>query len=354
MQKNLLFVLLYFFSLAGYAQSPTINLKKYLGGSGSDYGQFIEKTIDGNFIIIGSVRSADGNVLGYHGGTDIWVAKITPAGAILWQRACGGFSDEVAVGFTYNNLSGSITIISNSESSNGDVTGSRGLQDVWIFQLDNSGNMTWQKPMGGSAKDRALNIISTSDGNLLFSAETASNNFDVIGNHGNSDIWLVKLNQFGGLIWQRCYGGTENDFEEDYGTSLIELAGGSILFSANTASNNGDVSGFKGGNSDAWVVKTDASGNINWQQCIGGIGNDFIRKIRVTPNGNVVTLAQTASANLPGYHASNGFANNFDILKTRLSTAGNVITQKCYGSISNETPVDLVIINDSIDVMLAK
>jgi len=354
MQRNLLSFILFFFSLAGYAQSPTINLKKYLGGSGNDYGQFIEKTLDGNFIIIGSVRSADGNVLGYHGGTDIWVAKLSPSGAVLWQRSCGGSSDEVAVGYTYNNLTGSITIISNSESGNGDVTGSRGLLDVWVFQIDNNGTMTWQKPMGGSAKDRALNIITTSDGNLLFSAETASNNFDVIGNHGNSDIWLVKLNQFGGLIWQRCFGGSENDFEEDYGTSLIELTGGSLLFSANTASSNGDVSGFKGGKSDAWVVKTDANGNINWQQCIGGVGNDYIRKIRVTPNGNVVTLVQTASLDMPGYHASAGFANNFDILKTRLSTVGNIITQKCYGSIANETPIDLVIINDSIDVMLAK
>lgn len=119
MQRNLLSFILFFFSLAGYAQSPTINLKKYLGGSGNDYGQFIEKTLDGNFIIIGSVRSADGNVLGYHGGTDIWVAKLSPSGAVLWQRSCGGSSDEVAVGYTYNNLTGSITIISNSESGNG-------------------------------------------------------------------------------------------------------------------------------------------------------------------------------------------------------------------------------------------
>ena len=72
------------------AQSPTIVNEKYYGGSGSDLGQFLTSTNDGNLILIGHVNSADGQVIGYHGGSDIWVSKISPSGSILWSSCLGG------------------------------------------------------------------------------------------------------------------------------------------------------------------------------------------------------------------------------------------------------------------------
>ena len=355
MQKIIPGILLLMISFSAYTQSPTINLQKYFGGSGNDYGQFIEKTNDGNLIIIGTILSADGNITGYHGGNDIWVAKISPLGTLIWQRAIGGSKNDIPVGFNYDNVSGTLTVLGNTESTDGDVISSRGQMDVFVCQLNSTGTLIWEKSFGGTLDEKALNLISTSDGNLLFTAITASSNLDVTANHGKTDLWLVKINNTGTILWQKCYGGTDSEFEQDFGTSLLESTPGVIYFSVNTASTNGDITGFNGGQSDAWIVKTDATGNIAWQKCIGGTGNDYIRKVRVTLNGSVASLIQTASGNMPGYHVgTGGYPNNFDVLKTHLSVTGNILTQQCYGSKLNEVPVDLLILNDSIDVMLVK
>ena len=352
MQKIIPGILLLMISFSAYTQSPTINLQKYFGGSGNDYGQFIEKTNDGNLIIIGTILSADGNITGYHGGNDIWVAKISPLGTLIWQRAIGGSKNDIPVGFNYDNVSGTLTVLGNTESTDGDVISSRGQMDVFVCQLNSTGTLMWEKSFGGTLDEKALNLISTSDGNLLFTAITASSNLDVTANHGKTDLWLVKINNTGTILWQKCYGGTDSEFEQDFGTSLLESTPGVIYFSVNTASTNGDITGFNGGQSDAWIVKTDATGNIAWQKCIGGTGNDYIRKVRVTLNGSVASLIQTASGNMPGYHVgTGGYPNNFDVLKTHLSVTGSILTQQCYGSKLNEVPVDLLILNDSIDAM---
>ena len=113
-----------------HAQQLPVDVKKYFGGSGTDFGQFITGTNDGNFLVIGQTESYDGDVSGNHGGGDIWVADINPSGTVLWQRALGGSSKDVAFSFAYNATDGSVVIAAYTESSNGDVTVSRGNGDV--------------------------------------------------------------------------------------------------------------------------------------------------------------------------------------------------------------------------------
>ncbi len=356
MQKNILtfcFVLLLQYCSA---QGTQIAMLQYLGGSLSDMGQFIQPSNDGNLLIVGTVNSSDGSITGQHGGRDIWVAKVTPQGAIIWQRTLGGSEDDVAVAYTYDTGTGTITVVANTFSANGDVTVSRGLGDVWVFRLNASNVLDWQRTLGGSSAEKALKIISTSDAGYLVCAETYSNNNDVTGNHGGADIWLVKLNGSNGAVaWKRCYGGTGNEFGDYSSTTLTETVAGQYIFTANAASANGDVAGFNGGPSDAWVVAVNSSnGGINWQQCIGGSGIDVVRKMKQQPNGNWILLAQTASAALPGYHAgAGGAANNFDILRCKLSGNGTLLSQRCYGSVFNEAPADIVVLNDSTDLLLA-
>ncbi|MFN8247916.1 MAG: hypothetical protein U0T68_03085 [Ferruginibacter sp.] len=340
-----------------HAQQLPVDLKKYFGGSGTDFGQFITGTNDGNFLVIGQTESYDGDVSGNHGGGDIWVADINPSGTVLWQRALGGSSKDVAFSYAYNATDGSVVIAAYTESSNGDITVSRGNGDVWIAKLNSTGSLLWQKTLGGGGRETPLNIINTSDGNYLLSTETRSTNIDVTDNHGGSDIWLVKMDPAGTILWKRCYGGSANETGtngDGFGSSLLEPVPGNYLFCANTASSNGDVIGFNGGYSDSWIVKTDATGNILWQNCIGGTGVDFSRKIKLTPNGTIVLLSQAASATLNGYHPSYGTASNFDVLLTSFSSAGTVQKQKCFGSSNNEYPYDLTVLNDSEYVFLAK
>lgn len=347
---------LFFFSVQMVnAQSPTILSEKFFGGSGSDVGQFVFPTNDGNYILIGSTSSGDGQVIGYHGGTDIWVTKISVTGTIQWSLCLGGSNDDVATSYTYNNTNGSTTILATTNSTDGNVVGSRGMTDVLVVQLSASGTVNWQRTMGGTDIDKSHQIIETTDGSYLYLATTRSNSGDVFGNHGLSDLWLVKLSNGGTTIWSKAFGGTADDDILDSGGSLLEPVSNTYVFSGNTASNNGDVTGFRGGISDAWVVATNNGGVLLWSTCLGGNGADFIRCLKNTPNGNFVALVQTASSDAPGYHlTTDGFANHFDVLKCRLNSSGNIQTEKCYGSVANEIPYDLIVLNDSIDIFAAK
>ena len=79
-----------------------------------------------------------------------------------------------------------------SDSNDGDLTINQGVADYWIFKLDSTGNLIWQKSFGGSNEDKAWSIHQTSDGGYIIGGETNSLNGDVPGNHGYFDYWIIK------------------------------------------------------------------------------------------------------------------------------------------------------------------
>ena len=119
----------------------------------------------------------------------------------------------------------------------------------------------WQKCLGGSNEDRAFSIQLTSDGGYIVAGDTESINGDVSDNHGNRDAWVVKLDNTGNIEWQKCLGGNNNDIAR----CIIQTSDGGYIATGDTYSNDGDVSG-NNGVSDAWVVKLDGTGNIEWQK----------------------------------------------------------------------------------------
>ena len=146
-------------------------------------------------------------------------------------------------------------------SNNGDVTGNNGSNDYWIIKLDSSGNITWQKSFGGTLSDRAYCIQQTTDGGYIVAGLSYSNDGDVTGNHGDADYWVVKLDATGNITWQKSLGGTN----QDYGYSIQQTTGGGYIVAGYSNSNDGDVTGNNGG-VDCWIVKLDTVGNITWQK----------------------------------------------------------------------------------------
>ncbi|MGB4230357.1 MAG: hypothetical protein WBJ63_07370 [Bacteroidales bacterium] len=130
------------------------------------------------------------------------------------------------------------------------MSGNHGGGDYWVVKLDSSGTIQWQKCLGGTDNDEAKSIQQTSDGGYIVAGETWSNDGDVSGNHGIVDSWIVKLNSSGDIIWQKCFGGTD----DDVAFSIQQTSDGGFIVAGGTWSNDGDMSGNHGG-SDAWVVK---------------------------------------------------------------------------------------------------
>ncbi len=210
----------------------------------------IQQTSDGGFIVAGQTYSNDGDVSGNHGGSDAWVVKLNSSGTILWQKCLGG-TVYGAIAYSIQQTSdGGFIVGGETLSNDGDVSGNHGEFDAWVVKLDSLGDIEWQKCLGGTGWDWENSIQQTSDGGFIVAGYTNSNDGDVSGNHGSKDYWVVKLNSSGDIEWQKCLGGTN----DDWARSIKQTSDGGFIVAGFTASNDGDVSGNQG-NSDAWVVK---------------------------------------------------------------------------------------------------
>ena len=218
--RNTLLFALFIKTCISFSQ-PAIEWQRCLGGSDIDIGLSIENTIDGGYVLAGISHSLNGDVSGQHGDGDVWVVKLSILGSIEWQRCYGSSGDDLARCIKQTEDGGYI-LAGAASANDGDVSGGHNnvgqyFQDAWIVKLDGSGNVQWQRCLGGTNYDDAYEVIETSDGAYIMVGETYSVDGDVIGFHGQAqsespDVWVVKLDSAGDLIWQRCLGGTENDF----------------------------------------------------------------------------------------------------------------------------------------------
>jgi hypothetical protein len=150
------------------------------GGLGADYAISIAKTSDNGFIVAGWTDSFGA------GGNDAWVLRLNNTGGVIWQKAYGGKGDYVA--FSVGQTSDGGFIVAGSTNSSG-----AGGRDAGLFKLTSTGNIVWQKTYGGPRDDYAVSAEQTTDGGFVFAATTLS-----FGN-GNSDVWILKLNQDGSI-----------------------------------------------------------------------------------------------------------------------------------------------------------
>ena len=176
-----------------------IQWQKTIGGSLSDYPANISQTQDGGYIIGGNSESGISGLKteSNRGQSDYWVLKLDSAGAIEWQKTIGGSSND-NLSSVYQCLDGSYIIVGGTSSNiSGDKTEDmKGVYDGWIVKLDAAGVLKWQKDIGGDASDNLWWITQLPDASFLLGGYSASSNsFDVTAtNHGNWDIWLLKLN----------------------------------------------------------------------------------------------------------------------------------------------------------------
>ncbi|HEU4903555.1 MAG TPA: hypothetical protein VFT06_12205 [Flavisolibacter sp.] len=183
------------------------------------------------------------------------------------------------------------------------VSGNPGNTDAWMLKLDNQGKMVWQKTFGGSDDELAFSVFSTRDGGYVIAGSTRSNDGNVAGYHGNGDALVVKVDKNGTKEWQSTLGGSASDFA----SSIIETSEGGYIMVGQTGSKDGDVTNHHG-RMDAWVVKLDKNGNKQWQKTFGGTeaeGADFIIE---SSEGGYIMAGWTNSndGDVTGYHVGWG------------------------------------------------
>ncbi|MEG1592256.1 T9SS type A sorting domain-containing protein [Chryseobacterium sp.] len=313
------------FSALNAQTTPSIQWQKSLGGSYSDVAKSIQQTSDGGYIVAGESNSTNGDVTGNHGNTDFWIVRLDPSGTIQWQKSLGGSYSDIANAIQQTSDGGYI-VAGESNSINGDVTGNHGNADYWIVKLDSSGNIQWQKSLGGSNRDAANSVKQTLDGGYIVAGESNSTNGDITGNHGNSDYWIVKLDPSGILQWQKSLGGSLYDVAN----SIQQTSDGGYIVAGGSNSVDGDVT-HNQGNEDFWIVKLNPSGVIQWERSLSGNLSDRAESIQETEGGYIVTGGSNSqnSENPTTFGIS-----NYRVAK--LDSNGIMQWQKHFGGSNND------------------
>jgi hypothetical protein len=237
-------------------------------------------TSDGGLIMMCRIMGAGGDISEYFGSNDIWVCKIDSTGNILWEKTLGNHALDNALNMIISSKN-TLMIVGGHYESGGMIQcpdlGDDGA-DAWIIEMDMDGNILKQFCYGGSHNDLIGDITEVADG-YIFAAKTKSNDQDVSGFHGiagedgNEDIWVVKINFQGELIWQRCLGGSHIE----YPNSIFNKSDTSVIIFGNVDSADGDVSNnhnTTGYFEDIWAIELGNDGTLIWEHCFGGGGND--------------------------------------------------------------------------------
>jgi hypothetical protein len=309
-------------SLSSLYAQPTIEWQTCLGGSGGEEGHSIQQTSDGGYIVAGLSTSNDGDVSGGHGASDFWVVKLDSSGQIKWQKALGGSKSDAAY-FMCLTSDGGCLVVGSTYSNDGDVSDNKGDADYWVVKLSENGTLEWQRSFGGSGEDRAYSALQTTDGSFMVVGKTYSTDGDISTTLGFGDIWVIKISSTGEILWEISFGGSSEETPQ----TIKQTNDGGFVIAGETLSNNGDVSG-NNGSVDCWVLKIDAFGNFEWQNTLGGTGIDFFNDIVQTTDGGYAAIGAVASGNtgdITGHHGA------FDAWVVKLDNSGELIWQKAFG-----------------------
>ena len=200
----------------------------------------------------------------------LFFTTTTLAQEIEWQNTIGGNYYDQLNSIQQTSDGGYILGGWSDSNISGDKTeDSQGNYDYWVVKLDAAGNIQWQNTIGGNSVDYLTSIQHTTDGGYILGGWSNSgvSGDKTENSQGANDYWVVKLDPIGYIQWQNTIGGGSYD----YLTSIQQTTdGGYILGGMSQSDVSGDKTEICQGDFDYWVVKLDASGNIQWQNTIGG------------------------------------------------------------------------------------
>lgn len=284
------------------SSSGALQWQRSLGGTNLDYAYSIVQSTDGGYAVAGETKSNNGDVSGNHGARDLWVVKLSSTGTLQWQKTFGGTDDEVAKSIIAT-ADGGYAVAGYTQSNNGDVSGNQGDRDFWVIKINSAGTLQWQKTFGGPLVDSAATIVQNTDGSYTVAGDTSLSSGNVVGTH---DFWVVKISSTGALQWQKTFGGTG----DDWANSVIQTTDGGYVAAGYTGSNDGDVSG-NHGNYDLWIVKISSSGALQWQRALGGTDFDAASSVIQSANGSYVVVGYSSATDGDIMGPANGLRDAF-------------------------------------------
>jgi hypothetical protein len=251
---------------------------------------------------------------GYIVASALFLLKLDPDGEVEWQKSLEKKEYVYGRAYAVQQTSDGGYIAAGEFRDDEDPENRE--RDAWILKVAPDGRKEWDKSYGGSYLDDAYSIRQTSDGGFVVAGQ---NDLPYAG--GSGGIWILKLHPSGEIHWQKTYAGGKGD----YARSIQQTNDGGYIVAGNTSS-FGAVSG------DEWIMKLDSEGGVEWQKSIGGKGQDFARSIQQTTDGGYIVAGTTYSFGL----------GDGDIWVLKLDASGDIEWQKTYGGFGKEEAYAIV------------
>ena len=274
------------------ASAQDVLWSRTYGGSYSEWGYSVQQTTDGGYIVAG-------RALSFSGGNydDVYLVKTDSVGNTQWSRTYGG-SDHDFGRCVQQTADGGYVVVGWTFSFGA------GSRDVYLVKTDSLGGLLWSRTYGGDGWDYGYSVQQTPDGGYIVVGNT--NSFGV----GDRDVYLIKTNSGGDIVWTRTYGGSDND----WGYSVQQTSDGGYVAAGHTLS-------FGAGGLDVYLIKTDSTGDTLWTRTYGDSGGEAGWSAQQTIDGGYIL---TGGTNSFGAGESDAF-----LIKT--DSGGDALWSRTYG-----------------------
>lgn len=328
-----------------YDPSGNVLWAKSTGGTGLEEGLCISTDAGGNLFLTGFFTSPSlifgTTTLTSVGGPDIFVVKYDPSGNVLWAKSAGGASEDRGMGISTDNF-GNVFVTGYFKSPSitfGATTLSASYQNVFVVKYSSAGNVIWAKSGGGTSEGRGFGISTDTDGNALVTGyfSSLSINFGTtsLTNNGYGNIFVLKYDSTGNVVWAKSVGGTNDDEATSVSTDTTGnvfvtgyFSSPSITFGSTTFTNAGTVNIF--------VVKYNPSGNILWAKSAGGSSYDIGLGICNDVAGNAFVTGYFSSPISTFGTTTLTNTGICDVFVVKYAPSGNVLWTQSPGGISDD------------------
>ncbi|MDY0078783.1 MAG: T9SS type A sorting domain-containing protein [Bacteroidales bacterium] len=250
----------------------------------SSYALFGQATTDGGIVATVNIYSSGGDITNWYGGYDGWIVKLDSLGDKEWDFSVGTSQSEFINSIIQTSDGGYLAGLYGKPNGIGgnvdcEVFNATGGPDAIIYKIDADGNPEWHHCYGGSGHEGAGSLVETTNGYVV-AAFGGSNDGDLEGSnwHGDMDVWLFNIDFSGNIIWQKCFGGSNHE----YPIRIFRSSDGGFVVFADTQSTDGDVVGNSSINPDypsIWIFKVNGSGELLWQQSIGSNAREQVHGV---------------------------------------------------------------------------
>ena len=282
-------------ALVKYDKDGNLLWQKSWGESG--YEQFTNfiLTETGDIIVIGYTSPSYYNsAISNDTDADATILKYDKNGNLIWEKNWGGSAADY---FSNLILTETGDIIASGYTSSKDIDGltNKGVRDAALVKYDKDGNLIWQKNWGSYGPDEFTGLSLTETGDIIVSGCASPINMEGLTYNGSADAIVVKYDKDGNLLWQKSWGGRGAD---NFNSLTLTETGEIITYGYDEAPAAEGLT--NKGKYDAIIVKYDKDGNLLWQKSWGGNEEDKFTGLCLIQTGNVVVYGYSSSTDIEG------------------------------------------------------